>query len=64
MFCYDLSIDLVLSILDVFLLDRKKCLLRVSLALLSYLEEKIIKMDYEECMEFLSHNNKDINLDS
>ena len=55
MFCCDLSIDLVLCILDVFLLEGKKSLIRISLALLKHLEEKLLYMDDEECMEFLSH---------
>ena len=38
MFCYELSLDLVFCILDVFLLEGIKSLLRVSLALLKYLE--------------------------
>lgn len=60
MFCYDLNIDLVLSILDVFLLDGIKSLIKISLALLSYIEKKILKMNFEECMEYLSHSSKDI----
>lgn len=64
MFCYDLSIDLVLCILDVFLLEGKKSLIRVSLALLKILEDKLLLMDYEECLEFLSHSSKDIEIDS
>lgn len=55
MFCYDLNIDLVCCILDLFLLEGIKSLLRVSLALLSFMEKKILKMNYEECMEYLSH---------
>ena len=64
MFCYDLSIDLVLCIMDVFLLEGKKSLIRVSLALLSFMQERILQMEYEECMEYLSHSAKDINVDS
>ena len=64
MFCYDLNIDLVLCILDLFLLEGIKSLLRVSLALLSFMEKRILKMDYEECMEYLSHSQKDIEVDS
>ena len=64
MFCYDLSIDLVLCILDVFLLEGKKSLIRVSLALLSFLEEKLLDMNYEDCMVFLSHSFKEIDIDS
>ena len=64
LFCIDLSIDLVLSILDVFLYEGKKCLIRVSLALLKLMEEKLLKMEFEEMMEFLSHNSKDLDVDS
>ena len=56
MFCYDLNIDLVLCILDVFLLEGIKSLIRVSLALLSFIEKKLLGMNYEECMEYLSHS--------
>lgn len=56
MFCYDLNIDLVLCILDLFLLEGIKSLIRVSLALLSFMEKKVLKMDYEESMEYLSHS--------
>jgi hypothetical protein len=64
MFCYDLNIDLVLSILDLFLLEGIKSLIRVSLALLSFLEKRILEMNYEESMEYLSHSNKDLEIDS
>jgi hypothetical protein len=64
MFCYDLNIDLVLSILDVFLLEGIKSLIRVSLALLSFIEKKLLSMEYEECMEYLSHSSKDFEVDS
>lgn len=64
MFCYDLNIDLVLCILDVFLLEGIKSLIRVSLALLSFIEKKLLSMNYEECMEYLSHSQKDFEVDS
>ena len=64
MFCYELSLDLVFCILDVFLLEGIKSLLRVSLALLKFLEDKLLDMNYDECMVFLSHCQKDIELDS
>lgn len=38
MFCYELSLDLVFCILDVFLLEGVKSLLKVSLALLKFME--------------------------
>lgn len=64
MFCYELSMDLVFCIVDVFLLEGIKSLIRVSLALLKCLKDKLIEMNYEECMEFLSHCQKEIELDS
>jgi len=64
MFSYDLSIDIVLSIMEVFLLEGKKSLIRFSLALLKHMEEKLLSMNDEECMEFLSHSSKELYLDS
>lgn len=55
MFCYELSLDLVFCILDVFLLEGIKSLLRISLALLQFLEDKLLGMDYDDCMVYLSH---------
>lgn len=56
--------DLVFCILDAFLLEGIKSLIRVSLALLSYLQDKLLLMDDEECMTFLSSTSKDIEMDS
>ena len=64
MFCYELSLDLVFCILDVFLLEGIKSLIRVSLALLKFLKDDLLKMNYDECMVFLSHCQKEIELDS
>ena len=64
MFCYELSLDLVFCILDVFLLEGIKSLIRVSLALLKAMQDDLLQMSYDECMEFLSHCQKDIQLDS
>lgn len=64
MFCYELSLDLVFCILDVFLLDGIKSLLRVSLALLKYMEPILLDMNFDECMVYLSHSQKDLELDS
>jgi hypothetical protein len=55
MFCYELSLDLVFCILDVFLLDGIKSLLRVSLALLKFMEPILLAMNFDECMVYLSH---------
>ena len=56
MFCYELSLDLVFCILDIFLLDGIKSLLRVSLALLRCMESRLLTMDFDECMVYLSHS--------
>ena len=64
MFCCELSMDLVFCILDAFLLEGIKSLIRVSLAILSCLQERLLKMDDEECMTFLSSSSKDIEMDS
>ena len=64
MFCYELSLDLVFCILDVFLLDGIKSLLRVSLALLKFMEPILLDMNFDECMVYLSHCQKDLELDS
>lgn len=54
MFCCELSMDLVFCILDVFLLEGIKSLIRVSLAILSCLHDRLLQMNDEECMTFLS----------
>jgi hypothetical protein len=64
MFCYELSLDLVFCILDIFLLDGIKSLLRISLALLRCMQTKLLLMDYDECMVYLSHQQKDLEIDS
>lgn len=64
MFCYELSLDLVFCILDVFLLEGIKSLLRISLALLKCMEKKLLGMQYDECMEYLSHCQKVLEIDS
>eukprot|EP00347_Sterkiella_histriomuscorum_P004361 403360747 len=64
MFCCELSMDLVFCILDAFLLEGIKSLIRVSLAILSCLQERLLRMDDEECMTFLSSSQKDIEMDS
>lgn len=64
MFCCDLNIDLVLCVLDLFLLEGIKSLIRVSLALLSIMESTLLSMNYEDCMVYLSHTSKDIEVDS
>ena len=64
MFCYELSLDLVFCILDVFLLEGIKSLLRISLALLKCMETQLLNMTYEECMVYLSHCQKELEIDS
>jgi hypothetical protein len=64
MFCYELSLDLVFCILDIFLLEGIKSLIRISLALLQYMESQLLQMNYDECMVYLSHCQKEIELDS
>lgn len=64
MFCYELSLDLVFCILDVFLLEGIKSLLRISLALLKCMESHLLQMAYDECMVYLSHCQKDLEIDS
>lgn len=64
MFCYELSLDLVFCILDVFLLEGIKSLLRISLALLKCMEPTLLQMGYDECMVYLSHCQKELEIDS
>lgn len=64
MFCYELSLDLVFCILDVFLLEGIKSLLRISLALLKCMEPQLLSMGYDECMVYLSHCQKELEIDS
>jgi len=64
MFCYELSLDLVFCIIDVFLLEGIKSLLRISLALLDFMKDHLLKMNFDECMVYLSHCQKELELDS
>lgn len=64
MFCYELSLDLVFCILDVFLLEGIKSLFRISLALMKCMEDHLLKMSYDDIMVYLSHCQKDLELDS
>lgn len=64
MFCYELSLDLVFAIVDAFLLEGIKSLIRVSLALLKTLKDDLLQMNYEDCMVFLSHCQKEVSVDA
>ena len=55
MFAADLPFDMTPSIIDVFLLEGHKGLLRIGLALLSYVEPILLSLGFDEIMEFLSH---------
>jgi hypothetical protein len=56
LFCNDLPFDMTPSIIDVYLLEGNKGLLRVALGLLSLLQEDLLEMTaYEDLMVFMSH---------
>jgi hypothetical protein len=60
LFCYDLPIDIVLNIIDSFLFDGWKSLIRISLALLKVKQEEILKLEYEEGLTFLKKFTKSL----
>ena len=45
------------SVLDVYLLEGHKGLLRIALSILSFLKTELISLQYDELMVFLSHPN-------
>ena len=57
MFTNDLPFDMAPSVLDVFLLEGHKGLLRIALSILSFLKTELLSLQYDELMVFLSHPN-------
>lgn len=57
MFTNDLPFDMAPSVLDVYLLEGHKGLLRIALSLLSFLKHHLLCLQYDELMVFLSHPN-------
>ena len=57
MFSNDLPFDMAPSVLDVFLLEGHKGLLRISLSLLLFLKQIIMSLNYDDLMVFLSHSH-------
>ena len=57
MFTNDLPFDMAPSVLDVYLLEGHKGLLRIALSLLSFLQSHLLTLQYDELMVFLSHPN-------
>lgn len=57
MFTNDLPFDMAPSVLDVYLLEGHKGLLRISLSILSFLKSELLNLPYDELMVFLSHPN-------
>jgi len=43
------------AVIDIYLLEGKKGLLRIALGLLSFLEDEILRMKYDDLMVFMSH---------
>ena len=59
MFSNDLPYDVLPSVLDVFLIEGYKGLIRIALSLLNLMETALLDIkSYEEIMEFLSHPQK------
>jgi len=54
----------VLSIIDLFLLEGKKSLIRVALAMLKLIERQCLEYNYEECMTLLRTYYRDMTVDS
>ena len=57
MFTNDLPFDMAPSVLDVYLLEGYKGLLRISLSILAFLKKELLSLQYDELMVFLSHPN-------
>jgi len=57
MFTNDLPFDMAPSVLDVYLLEGYKGLLRISLSILAFLKNDLLKLEFDELMVFLSHPN-------
>ena len=55
MFSNDLPFDMAPSVLDVYLLEGHKGLLRISLSLLYFLKSTLLTLQYDDLMVFLSH---------
>ena len=57
MFTNDLPFDMAASVLDVYLLEGHKGLLRIALSILTFLKNELLALQYDELMVFLSHPN-------
>ena len=57
MFTNDLPFDMAPSVLDVYLLEGHKGLLRIALSILTFLRSELLSLQYDELMVFLSHPN-------
>ena len=58
MFTNDLPFDMAANVLDVFLLEGDKGLLRIALSLLSFFQQELLNLtQYDDLMVFLSHPN-------
>jgi len=57
MFTNDLPFDMAPSVLDVYLLEGHKGLLRIALSILTYLKQELLALQFDELMVFLSHPN-------
>ena len=59
MFACDLPYDVLPGVIDVFLLEGKKGLLRIALSLLALLSPTLLAIkSADEIMEFLSHSTQ------
>ena len=57
MFTNDLPFDMAPSVLDVYLLEGHKGLLRIALSILKFLRAELLQLQFDELMVFLSHPN-------
>ena len=55
LFSNDVPFDMAPAVIDIYLLEGKKGLLRIALGLLSFLEEEVLHMKYDDLMVFMSH---------
>ena len=63
MFAVYFPIEVVVRIWDIYLVEGRKTIFRLSLAILKINEEQLLKSDMVECMIILKEYHKYVNLD-
>lgn len=63
LFSYDLPIEIVTKVIDLFLIDGWKIVFKLILALLSATYDKIKKLEYEEILTYLKAFTRETQID-